>query len=346
MLLRSEKSGLPRVLLLSVLGLLAQGWFLALNAHSACDPVTGLYLPLPGSCSWLPGSVDADSSRADMPRLSGLLGAGVCFAWLGRSGAWRRRIFWTMTVTAGSIVLLGCAQRWTEATDIFWNPDRHLDFFFATYRNVTNAGEYLNLVLPLAGSLLLAEIVKRDAPGRLALGVTIAVLLAMGSLIGGSKLAPGVTLAGAALFVIFQRPVIHAQLSRTNAGSVALTLGVVVLMLVLIVQSVGLGVTADRWHRVMAGPGGEATWTNRLRVDRACALAAPDAGALGFGPGAFRAVFPYYSDFVGGDLRGVWTYAHDDYAQTLVEWGWLGAGLWSAYFFGGGIMLARQGCRK
>jgi len=70
----------------------------------------------------------------------------------------------------------------------------------------------------------------------------------------------------------------------------------------------------------------------------------PAAGLMGFGPGTFAVVFPTYQrthDFGGREfpsfwVTGFWQHAHQDYLQTLIEWGYLGTGLW-ALLIGGGI---------
>ena len=339
-LLRGRRLGLPIMLVLPVLGLLAQGWLMALNGHTNCDEESGLLFPVAGHVSWLPGSRDQDRSRADMLRLTGLLGAGIISAWLGESRVWRRAILWTLVVTGMSIALLGCVERLTHATDIFWNATRHLDYFFATYRNVTNAGEYLNFILPLAAALTLFAARAGKNPGRLALAVTAVAILATGCWVCGSKMAPLVACGSMAAFAAMNRREIWLRGANGNGRTRLLTAAILIVVMAVILQSVGLGTTWERWGQAMNDKNGEATWSNRLAVDQVCALAAPDAGRLGFGPGTFRAMFPYYSGRVPTDLTGVWIYAHDDYAQTAVEWGWIGALLWSLYFFGGTADLA------
>jgi hypothetical protein len=337
--LRGRKSGVPPLLLFTVLGLLLQGWIMAWNGHSQCEDDTGLFIPIAGHPAWLPGSVDQDRSRDDMVRLSGLLGAGIVSASLGQSRVWRRRILWAIALTGLSITLLGCWQRWTHATDIFWNPARHLDYFFATYRNVTNAGEYLNFVFPLAAALTLSAAIKRRR--HVAWAGAATVILIAGSFVCGSKIAPLLTCLSAALFVAMNGRYLQGQARRTNWRTLAVIVIVLGLVLGTIVESAGLDVASDRWSRLLDDPNGGATLSHRLLVDRVCGLAAPDAGLLGFGPGTFRSIFPYYSGRVAGDLRGVWTYAHDDYAQAFLEWGLIGSALWSLYFFGGLAILAR-----
>jgi O-antigen ligase len=68
----------------------------------------------------------------------------------------------------------------------------------------------------------------------------------------------------------------------------------------------------------------------------------PEAGPCGFGPGTFQTAFPYFTQDYGNQLKGRWIFAHEDYLQTLVEWGYIGAGLWAVLIFGGiGYSLSR-----
>ena len=65
-------------------------------------------------------------------------------------------------------------------------------------------------------------------------------------------------------------------------------------------------------------------------------------GAMGMGPGSFYPLFPYYSGQIDTLITGIWVYAHNDYMQTLVEWGWLGTALLALCIGGGYFVLARE----
>lgn len=333
----------PRLLLLAVAAVLLQGWLLTLNSRALFAEETGYFAPLEQPAPWLPGSVERDLSWQEMARVTALLGAVLAACSLGRRRAWRRRFALAMVAAAVSIVLLGCAQRWTGASDIFWGP-RRLDYFFGTYRNVTSAGEYLNLALPLAAAA--AWIAPERSPGRRAAAVCALAILAAGVLVCGSKAAPLVALACGLAFLLAQR---RELTRRFSAGRAA---GLLVLMLAVALMTWGAGwsVSQDRWTRLFAA-GGEVTLGNRLEVDRACFAAAGSVAWTGAGPGTFPVFFPALQAVSANVPEGRWLAAHNDYLQTFLEWGAPGALAWSVYFFGAlGRLIAgwRRGgwCRE
>jgi O-antigen ligase len=68
----------------------------------------------------------------------------------------------------------------------------------------------------------------------------------------------------------------------------------------------------------------------------------PEVGLFGFGPGTFRVVFPGYNVGSGNPVPGTWRFLHEDYLQTVLEWGWLGSSLWACLFFGGLAVAIRN----
>ena len=232
--------------------------------------------------------------------------------------------------------MLGCAQRWSHAGDIFWGTSRHLDYFFATFRNVTNAGEFFNLAAPLAAAM--AWNARGRSPFYQAWAVSALALIIAGSCICGSKIAPLLTASLGLIFLL-----LHARDIRRlpmRGAAQAITVLVVVAAVALIAWGAGTGVTQDRWQRLFNSTG-DATLTDRLQVDRACVSGLSSAGLLGFGPGTFPAVFPGLEDQLAQPPPGLWLFAHNDYLQTLLEWGALGAATWALYFFGALALLVR-----
>jgi predicted membrane protein len=331
-LLRRERR--PAVLSAVVSLILFQGWGMTLNAYALFAQTSHLFAPLEAPFSGWPGSVEHDLSLDAMARLSAVLGALLVAASLGRERTWRRRFAVTIIATAVSIVLLGCAEQDSGASDIFWSHARHLDYFFATFRNVTNAGEYLNIAAPMA----LAATWNARSPGTRAATVCALAVIVVGVCICGSKAAPFVLAILGTMFVLAKRNEFAPGLLNSPRGLVALTAAVVALSLM--IWGAGIRVAQDRWDRFLA-PAGAATVIDRLHVDRLCLAATGEAGWLGSGPGTFPAVFARLQDTATGVPGGRWLAAHDDYLQTELEWGALGAAAWALLFFGGMMKLAR-----
>jgi O-antigen ligase len=122
------------------------------------------------------------------------------------------------------------------------------------------------------------------------------------------------------------RKLFGAEKTVALAGALA-----IVLALVALAQATHLDQALTRWQTESQRIPNDARW-------QAChlALAAlPDAGLFGFGPGTFRVVFPTYNIGSVNQVPGTWRFLHEDYLQTLLEWGWLGCSLWGLLFFGG-----------
>ena len=83
----------------------------------------------------------------------------------------------------------------------------------------------------------------------------------------------------------------------------------------------------------------------RWRASHVAMGALHHAGFFGFGPGTFRAVFPAYNTGSVNQVPGTWRFLHEDYLQTLLEWGWLGSSFWALLFFGG-ITVGIRSYRK
>ena len=66
--------------------------------------------------------------------------------------------------------------------------------------------------------------------------------------------------------------------------------------------------------------------------------ALPDVGFFGVGPGLFQIAFPYQNTPLRHVHSGLREYAHEDYLQTVIEWGWMGSIWW---FLLGAVGLIR-----
>jgi hypothetical protein len=330
--LRRERR--PALLFTVAALILLQGWGMTLNAHTIFADRTSLFAPLDAPLPGGPGSVERDLSLDAMARVTALLGATLLAASLGRERLWRRRFIITIGLAAVSMVLLGCAERGSGAIDIFWSRARHLDYFFASFRNVTNAGEYLNVAAPLA----MAAAWAARSPALRAAAVCALAMVVVGACVCGSKAAPILTAVLGATFVLAKRAEMEGGWIDLRRGPIVAA--AVITAVTLMIWGAGAGVAQDRWGRFFS-PTGEVTLVNRLRVDRLCLDAAGGAGWLGAGPGTFPVVFAGLQDESPDAPPGRWLAAHNDYLQAELEWGALGVGFWVVLFFGAMLVLAR-----
>lgn len=328
---RAFKQRLPRLsplLVVVTITILLLGWGMALNAQSMRDWQYEMFVPRQPFVAAATGSVDYASSVAFMVRVTLLLGC----VWLVADSMRRQRfvleLWWIIVVSGTSISLLGLLQKATGAEMIFWaHASPPMTTFFATYYYHANAGAFLNLTWPFAAGLALRSMERGHHPLVRAMLISFFVIDLVAVMANTSRMAQlvaGLLLLG---MLIFFAP-------RLFKGAANVPWQVSAGTIVLLLLVVGAIAYSSQWERALArwetmndGPGGrwdaaQVGWT-----------AAKEAGWFGFGPGSFRAVFPRFQDAT--ELEGTWSFLHQDYLETIIEWGWFGAALWAVVFFGG-----------
>jgi len=318
---------------------------MTLNAKSIYDPEFSLFVQLQNFAPFLTGSVDYANSAAWMLRGGLLLGTILFVCDLSQSSRWLARLWHVIGLIGGSIAFLGLLQKATGAQMIFWQPPPPPEYgvttFFATYFYHGNAGAFLNLVWPLSAGLVIRAFTIRGEPGMRALWTIVFIVTLAGVLANTSRMAQVVALALLVLIGLHFGPGLlrrlpGAQKSVATAGALAL-----VLALIALAQAIHLEQPLNRWQLVSEQIPADARW----QASRVALGALPGAGFFGFGPGTFRVVFPSYNIGSGHAVPGSWRFLHEDYLQTILEWGWLGSILWALLFFGGitvGILSYRR----
>ena len=335
LLISWRKPQFPRLLLVLTVALICVGGWMAFNARSIYDADFSVFVPLRNFAPPLVGSVDYVISAAWMIRGALLLGTILFVADLSQSNRWLLRLWYVIGLVAGSIAFLGLLQKATGARMIFWQPppppELWVSTFFATYYYHGNAGAFLNLVWPLSAGLVIRAFTNRSHPGMRATWVSLFILTIAGVLANTSRMAQVV--AAILLVVIclqFGRALLR-KLSGTEK-SVALAGALAILLaLVALAQASHLDQALNRWQ----SPGARIPNDARWRASRIAMSAVPAAGFFGFGPGTFRVVFASYNIGSANQVPGTWRFLHEDYLQTVLEWGWLGSALWALLFFGG-----------
>jgi len=325
----------PRLLIWLAGALICVGASMVLNAKSIYDSEFSFFVLLPNFAPPLAGSVDYAISSAWMIRGALLLGTILFVSDSAQSSRWLLRLWYVIGLVGGSIALLGLLQKATGAQMIFWEPAAPPEFgvttFFATYFYHGNAGAFLNLVWPLSAGLVIRAFRRASHPGMRALWVTIFILTVAGVLANTSRMAQFVALLLMVVIGLHFGPALLRKLSGGQksvvvAGALAITLALIALA-----QATHLEQPLNRWQSVGERIPTDARW----QASRVALGALSGAGLLGSGPGTFRVVFPAYNIRSGHPVPGTWRFLHEDYLQTVLEWGWLGSSLWGFLFFGG-----------
>jgi hypothetical protein len=332
---------------LAGLFLLGQGWVLTWNAERIFLETAGVFVtrPLRPLPDW-PGFLEWGLVFPNMVLTTGLLGAFAIACDLSANRVWRDRLWMALAGTGVSLVVLGLAQRFTEAPSIFWEVDRNLGAtFFSVFRYHANAGAFMNLVLPLMAGLALRAFLRADAEAPRVFWTLAALTTAAAGFVNVSRAANvicGLLIAGMSVWsgvVGFRRD--PARRVPMVAAGILLAAGACVLL----AFSFGLEKTLLRWELGLWKDGPAETGRYRA-YEIVVQSALPAAGAFGSGPGSFEVVFDRHRARVGSSLKGRWDKAHSDALQIPMEWGWAGAGAWAVIFIGAMARAVRGGFGK
>jgi hypothetical protein len=312
--------------------LLLLGWWMAINARWIYDSDFFLFVPRDGLIAGGPASIDYSVSVAWMIRATLLLGVIFFAAALCRDPVWLMRLWWTVALAGGSIALLGLVQKATGAPMIFWEKvDVPVQSFFATYYAHGNAGAYLNLVFPVSAALALRGFLRKGSHVARAIALVACLLVMVAVVSNTSRGGQAIGLILLLGMVVSLRDLVFGRARRMEKKTLLMAVAVVGFAVVAIAGVSQLDRSLGRWQQLESKVSDDSRWL----ATQAAVRAIQDAGWVGFGPGTFRVVFPYYTNGLGPRVGDVWRFLHQDYLQTLMEWGWIGSAGWAFLFFGG-----------
>jgi hypothetical protein len=313
--------------------ILGQGWLMALNPKFIYDAAVQYFHFVSLTIPWLPGTVDRATSLDQMWLITGLFGAFWVASDLGTEPAWRDRFWLVMSVTGVSLITLGCIERVTHAPGIFWRTDLHCETtFFATYRYHANAGSFINISLLLIAARMVSAFHRGGSTISRSFWIVGFVITLVSAFVNVSRAA---TVIGAIFLCAFLFWA-WGERRRSKPSRLAwrkpVTLGLVgVIVAGLLVWAIGFKDAYERWADFADSllSNGE----GRFLVYGVVAHSIlPVASWWGFGPGTFHLIFPFFTNSLGTRILGYWEYAHEDYLQTLAEWGFCGATAWFLFF--------------
>jgi hypothetical protein len=323
---------LPVTCLVLLAGQAGWMWF---NARSYLDDSFWEFVPLSQPYPALPGSWERAGSGLEFQAILALLAAFLIATEMAEEPAWRDRLWRTMALTGVSIVIYGLAQRACDFTSIFWPAETGGSNFFGSFHYHGNAGAFLNLIWPILLMLLVRSFRRPKAHLARAAWSSALFLTLVACMVNISRAAAAITIVLGLIggfWLVPQaqsRPVPYFR----SRGFILLTVLIVFAAALVAVASESF--TEARWARLTSQLNGG---NERLLADGACLRMLPEAGWFGFGPGTFFAVFPFHTSYLGDKIWGYWIYAHEDYLQTVIEYGRVGAAIWTVYFLGGMLL--------
>ena len=340
LLLRFRLPRIPAIPATAIGFLLLQGWFMAWNAKKQFVEFAGVFVhrdqPLPG---W-PGFFDQQMVLPSMLLVTGVLGAFAIACDMAANRIWRDRLWITIAGTGTSIVILGLAQRLTDAPSIFWDLENNLgNTFFAVFRYHANAGAFINLVLPLTVGLAIRSFQRENANASRVLWTLAALTTAAAAFVNVSRAANIISAGLLLCFAIWIFTLRRERTNRPKLKSLLLPIAAGLAAVILLTLSFGLEKTIKRWNEgALKQIAPESGRVSAYRIILEESL--PATGPLGFGPGTFEKVFDTHRAQSKVPLEGRYDFAHSDALQTPMEWGWAGAVAWFALFSGAVFLSA------
>lgn len=332
---------LPWMLSLCGIFLLAHGWFMTWNAEFSLNQLTGLLLPVTQSLPSLPGSLNRLASFHTMLSMTALIGISWVVADASADTGWRKKIVSVIAATGTILITFGIIQKIMGAHG-FWPEYGRNIWPFASFFYHGNAGAFVNLIFPLVAALAWRAAFIDESPLWTAMWVTSLALCITGGLVNASKAALVVLLFEIAMVGIMTfRAMRKIKMTRHSVPSIALGVIVVLGAIALLTLSADIQQSISRWKQAYESR--EVILQGRMNVASICWKMSQEAGMIGFGPGTFDSLFPYAAAQHGGAPNGHWRFAHQDYLQTLVEWGWLSFCVWLLLFFGGVLVASFRG---
>jgi hypothetical protein len=341
LLLNRRKPRYPTFLLFLLIALLALGGWMTLNAGTILDTDFSVFVPMAKLIPRAAGSVDYALSAAWMIRVALLSGTLLFVADLSQDNRALLQLCYAIGFVGGSIALLGLLQKATGAPMIFWQPSPEegpIKTFFATFYYHGNAGAFLNLILPLTAGLALRAFTAPSGPNVRAIYAACFVLCLASVAANTSRMAQFVALLIVVSLAWRLGPALVRRLSRTERKGALSGAGAFLLVLFALAQASHLDQPLRRWQQLTEYIPNDARWL----AARVAVSILPKAGVVGFGPGTFRVLFPVFNNVHKPPAPGFWRFLHEDYLQTLLEWGWLGSILWALLLFGGMIYAIRN----
>lgn len=329
---------IPWLFGLLVLGILGYGWISVFNAEWTHVWGRGFHPAVHTlGISWLPGSKDQDASRSAMIHFTAIFGGVLVVVDLARSRRLRRQLLGWLALTGLAVAMAGVYQK-ASGTVMLWNYDKPIEAktFFAAFDYHGNSATFLNLCWPASFLLWLRALSSEErAPLRLALWSCSTLFTLAAVFANTSKVGHVMAVVIVVILLIAYRSQIRSAFSGRAVGSTAVVGVILVVAAGALFISLSAEISLGRWEAF------DQSAEARLDSYKTCWEGIlPNSGITGYGPGTFHTAFVDFQ--ASGEEAAIsFTYrAHQDYLQLMIEWGYVGAGIWAVLL--GGALLRRN----
>ncbi len=289
--------------------------------------------------TWLPSGMQTPFEYLNAWRVLIIFGSAwllVCALWIGITRRTAVMGIITALVINGTVLaLVGILQKVTNAREILWFVKVRWSYFVATIVYKNHAGAYFYLIMALAAALLLwhaqrgSRRLARTSPapvyGFCAAILGLIVLLSFSK--GAILLMVGYLTICLGAYIAW---LIFGERNTGNNGTGMLLAGLLAVFIAVGGVFLGVGESFVRVKAMLENGQTDSSVTSRQTVTEATWDMAKDKVWTGWGAGSFQHYFPVYqknypditTSYVNKPL--FWRYAHNDYVQSLAEYGIIG----------------------
>ncbi|HEV3271496.1 MAG TPA: O-antigen ligase family protein [Candidatus Methylacidiphilales bacterium] len=321
---KRHRPAVSKVVLICATAILLQGWWMTWN------PVFPSLVSANGGTVTTTMDQIRRVSFDSMAVTTLLLGAFVVACDLFVHPVLRRFILLAAAISGVLISVVGIVLKlggeplmryvWKSA-DIDWND-------FALYRYHANAGAFLNLAWPLI--LVFAR--RAYSPSGTFAGK---VVWTLSSLACGAALFLNASKASLAIGLLILPWPFSTGLMRMERKALFIVCACTLALIAGGLFGSSQLAREAAFQRMTNVSDVSTSMDGRWAAYQQYVNAVPTVGFLGLGPGLFPIAFPYETSPLGNISVALRGYAHEDYLQTVLEWGWLGTLWWTLLVVGG-----------
>ncbi|MDF1713716.1 MAG: O-antigen ligase family protein [Akkermansiaceae bacterium] len=250
--------------------------------------------------------------------------------------------------------MVGLYHRVVEAPSVWFSDQKHPPTFFAPFIYNAHAGSFLNFSGAIGFAFCVSTLDRAASSKSIGWGIVTALCF-LGAIATASKGAFLVLLITLALCVLIHRKRLweFCLSARGRSRGQGFERKLLILASVVLVSGfalVGGQKLVNRMDHLIedAKDGSAGTVEGRKGIMRVMLKMGreDEGGWVGFGPGSFESVVPFFFADKDYFMPGRWIHGHSDPLQLVVEWGYIGAGLWAVLALGAlycGAKALREG---